>query len=242
MNAPRSEIVPIVLTGTIVPNGVPGPLSDPAERRQEYLDAIRFYRQFAPVYFLENSGYPLIDDPDFSEAEDFRVCQLSPSTKPERGKGYQEFEMLDAWIEGEQPVPDRWLKITGRYIVENIEDLLRESTNEKRVLLIIDQLRRSAKARTYLFSVDTTYYRAHLRGLYLRCNDQTGRWIEFVLYEALKSDAEASFRFFAHQPVICARAGSSGQEMRSSGSALLIKRLLRWINRRVNSRYLLYPK
>ncbi|MBK6799323.1 MAG: hypothetical protein IPG76_21700 [Acidobacteria bacterium] len=34
------------------------------------------------------------------------------SASREKGKGYQEFEMLDSWIISEFDIPGRWIKIT----------------------------------------------------------------------------------------------------------------------------------
>ena len=60
--------IAIVLTGTITPNtNLVNNHLDPQARRNEYLAAINFYRQFGEVYFLENSIYPLDRDPDFQD-------------------------------------------------------------------------------------------------------------------------------------------------------------------------------
>jgi hypothetical protein len=52
--------IPIVLTATIIPNQVTAAgTSNPEIRLAEYLNTLQFYLRFAPVIFLENSGYPL---------------------------------------------------------------------------------------------------------------------------------------------------------------------------------------
>jgi hypothetical protein len=45
---------------------------------------------------LENSTHALESDPAFQPADGFHVRHFPPSAHPERGKGFQEFEMLDA--------------------------------------------------------------------------------------------------------------------------------------------------
>ncbi|MCY7369077.1 MAG: hypothetical protein LH474_13100, partial [Chamaesiphon sp.] len=58
-----STEIPIILTGTIIPNtNVRLQHINPEQRRKEYLDCINYYRNFAPVYFLENSSYPVEED------------------------------------------------------------------------------------------------------------------------------------------------------------------------------------
>ena len=88
----------IVLTGTIVPNSNFTTYTNPQVRRAEYLAAIHYYSGFAPVYFLENSAYDLASDPEFISSEDVAIRKFPVSKFAERGKGFQEFEMLDAWL------------------------------------------------------------------------------------------------------------------------------------------------
>jgi hypothetical protein len=59
----------IVLTGTITPNSIRTTHVDTMMRRQEYLNAVKFYTKFAPVFFLENSCYSLDQDKEFSEIQ-----------------------------------------------------------------------------------------------------------------------------------------------------------------------------
>jgi hypothetical protein len=106
--------IPIVLTGTVIPN-VPDARTINVEARvRDYIAALEFYLRFAQVIFLENSSYPLERHPEFRERDRLRVYRFQPSMKPGRGKGYQEFEMLDSWILSEAEPPKHWLKITGR--------------------------------------------------------------------------------------------------------------------------------
>ncbi|HEX5398089.1 MAG TPA: hypothetical protein VFY06_03470, partial [Verrucomicrobiae bacterium] len=99
--------LPIVLTATIIPNAPGAVAVDPQTRLAEYLRVAQFCRQFAPVFFLENSSYPLERHPEFAESPRFRVRRFPPSASPERGKGFQEFEMLDAWLASEPQPPAR---------------------------------------------------------------------------------------------------------------------------------------
>src|SRR5215469_10598384 len=96
----QSEI-PVVLTATIKPNVTGAAAMNPETRLAEYRQVMQFCKQFAPVYFLENSTYPLESQPDFANSDRLRVRRFTPSKNPERGKGFQEFEMLDAWLASE---------------------------------------------------------------------------------------------------------------------------------------------
>jgi hypothetical protein len=234
--------IPIVLTATIIPNQVAAVASNPETRLAEYLNTLQFYLRFAPVIFLENSGYPLERHPEFSETARLRIKRFSPSANSERGKGYQEFEMLDAWLAGEPQPPARWLKISGRYLLHNIDDILDECRMEPRHELIIDQTARAGMARTYSFCVNTNFYRRQLAGLYQQCDDRNGEWIERVLFRKLKTVPAGEVRLFVTQPRITAIAGSSGAAFPSGRSQWLGKQMLRNLNRLVDRKYLWYPK
>jgi hypothetical protein len=232
----------IVLTGTIIPHGIETPGADPSVRRAEYLRSIQYYRQFAPVFFLENSTYLLADDPEFNEAADLHIRKFPLSTQPERGKGYQEFEMLDAWLAQEAAPPTRWLKITGRYLVRNIAAILQECSQAPEARLVIDQLARSRIARTYLFATDTSFYRQYMRSLYGQCDDRSGRTIEHVLGEALRADPEAPATLFATEPDISALAGSSGANLETTRFRYRTKQTLRTLNRLFDPRRMWYVR
>jgi hypothetical protein len=241
MIAPPAVQMPIVLTATIIPNQVAGS-ANPQARLKEYLNTLEFYLQQAPVIFLENSGYPLERHGEFAETSQLRVKKFPPSAHPERGKGYQEFEMLDAWLATEKNPPTRWLKISGRYQLHNIDALLAECRTEQRCGLIIDQVARTGVARTYSFCVDTGFYRQQMRGLYQQCDDRTGEWIERVLFRKLKTVPASKVRFFVTQPRITAIAGSSGAAFPNGRGQWLVKKMLRNLNRLVDRKYLLYSK
>jgi hypothetical protein len=232
--------LPVVLTATIAPNQMNAAGSQ--LRLAEYLKNLKFYLQFAPVIFLENSGYPLGQHAEFAPTARLQVRQFPPSANPERGKGYQEFEMLDAWLAAEPKPPARWLKISGRYQLNNISAILRECRKEKKYRLIIDQARRSRMARTYSFCVDTDFYRRQLRGRYHRCDDRTGEFIELVLFRELKTVPAGEVRFFATQPRITAVAGSSGRAFPDGRAQWLAKQMLRKFNRFIGRKYLWHSK
>lgn len=207
----------IVLTGTIIPNTF-NQLNhcDPAIRRGEYLLAINFYRQFAPVYFLENSEYALLNDQDFQNIPNVFIKKFPVSNSPEKGRGFQEFEMIDSWLNDESIRSIKILKITGRYIYVNIRDILNECYNNDTVSLLINQYRFSGFTESAMFCVNAAYYQQQISGLYHECDDRTGWFIEKALNKRLQSvDARVCQRF--KNSLICTGIeGFSGQEMRSN--------------------------
>jgi hypothetical protein len=242
MMSQHTDELPVVLTATITPNVTGAASVNPEMRLAEYRQVLQFCQQFAPVIFLENSNYPLEQHPEFAESPRLRIHRFPPSASPERGKGFQEFEMLDAWLAAEKNPPVRWLKISGRYQLHNLAAILEECRTEQRGGLIIDQVARTGLARTYSFCTDTDFYRQQLGGLYQQCDDRTGEWIERVLFRKLKTVPAGKVRFFVTQPRITAIAGSSGTAFPSGRGQWLVKQMLRNLNRLVDRKYLLYSK
>ena len=234
--------LPVVLTGTIIPN-VPGAASvNPKIRLAEYQQVLHFCQQFAPVIFLENSGYPLKQHAAFAETPRLQIRQFPPSTNPERGKGYQEFEMLDAWLASDPQPPPHWLKITGRYQLKNLRSILDECRRERKYALLIDQLAKQRLARTHLFCVTTAFYQQWIRQLYRQCDDRQNEWIEHVLFRQLEKVAPGQMRIFKNQPDFCARLGSTGNHLPSGSLQWFVKQCLRRANHLVDERRLLYVR
>lgn len=239
----KLDDIAIVLTGTIVPNAPFTAYNDPQVRRREYLEALKFYSQFAPVYFLENSTYPLADDAEFNQLSNVMIRQRPVSALPERGKGYQEFEMIDGWLMNEAPPPSRWIKITGRYLYRNFAALLADCRREQTARIIIDQCPRSQKARSYLFCIETEFYREHIAGAYRECDDPSGNWIEYVLFRRLANLSASrmrQMRLFAAEPQLQAISGSTGGNLETPPLKFAAKQVLRRINYLFDQRMLWY--
>jgi len=232
--------LPIVLTATVTPNVTGAASIHPETRLAEYRQVLLFCQQFAPVIFLENSSYPLERHPEFAESPRLRVHRFAPSASPERGKGFQEFEMIDAWLAAEPAPPARWLKITGRYHLLNVAAMLAECRREEKFPLLIDQLYRQQLARTYLFCTRTDFYQAHLKNLFRQCDDRTGDWIERVLFRELAKLPAGQVRMFKTQPHLRAQAGSTGAAYPTGNFQWLVKQCLRRVNRLVDERRLHY--
>lgn len=198
----------VVLTGTIVPNAIFVAHGDFRERRDEYLQAIEYYRRFAPVYFLENSSYDIFADKDFFKYENVMVRKFPLSEHFDKGKGYQEFEMIDRWVCSEKSIPSRWIKVTGRYIFSNFEDIYSDCLGSSDHIIIEQRIPPAKIARTDLFCVSTSFYCDTFLGLYRGCDDSKGRWIEHLVREKLQH--VGGFRTFRIMPLGQGVSGSTG--------------------------------
>ena len=234
---PTFKGLAIVLTGTIIPNTTLYTRYFNAEsRRKEYLAAIHFYRRFSPVIFLENSSYDLSQDEEFQSIQGLKIYQFS-SPEPEKGKGFQEFNMLDQWIHGETHLPARWIKITGRYFYVEFEKIWQECLQPQNVSLIINQYLFANRADTALFCMSTAFYKNYLLDLYAQCDDKNGRFIEIVLSERLRKIPKSQYKRFTNH-VIC--TGISGHTAKRIDNAKVDKlnAAIRDFNYKFDQRYI----
>jgi hypothetical protein len=233
--------IAIVLTGTIVTNSIFTIHVNAEIRKKEYLQAIHFYTQFAPVYFLENSIYPVNLDRDFTSIKNLFIRKMPVSLYYEKGKGYQEFEMVDRWLGEEKDPPLRWFKISGRYIFQNFAAFLDECLNDRKHQLVIDQLFHHNFANTAMFCITTAYYFQRLKNIYQTCDDSSGNFIEIIVFKKLAENRDDSIRLFTNVRNITMISGSTGSRINNSGVFYYLKIIARQINMLVSDRYILYP-
>ena len=226
-----------MLTAAIIVSAGIGAVEEAAVRRQQYLTALRYYVKFAPVYFLENSGYDLLGDAEFTAIAGVQLREIAAQENESCGKGYREFHAVDIWQESEKNPPARIVKITGRYLFANIEKLLAECRAAPDDLLLFDLYPRNGIAVTSLFSTSWSEYAKYLRGLYAQVNDRQGVWIEHLFYRELIA-RRANWRLFRHEPDVIGLSGSSGLEMRNSRVRMFLKQVSRSINRLFDARFL----
>ncbi len=203
-------MIPIVLTATITPQvSSHSAHNDPGKRKNEYLEAINFYRRFSKVYFLENSGYPVRDDADFPREDAGLVYKTyeKPGDK-NRNKGSLEFEMLDRFVR-EELKEEGFIKITGRYIYGNFQELFDFAEGQSgRRQLIIDAYCRRKSAFTSLFYMSRPLYLERFAGAHAEMRDEPGHWAEHVFYRRL--GGFSGYGFFRPLPMLRMISGADG--------------------------------
>ncbi len=220
----------ICLTGTIKPHTSFVSRGDVQERLADYKSAIAFYLKHTelPLAFVENSDFDLEADPDFrawSALERFQLIRLSTHPDTHLGKGFQEFYMLDRFVE-EHLSTTRFVKITGRYIIRNIGSILPRLKGR----LHIDLHRKRALAITAFFAVERSLYLEHLKACYREADDARMRFIEHVVYDAICSgELIKEAELLPEGPVYEGVSGSHG----SSLNRHPLKRFLRERERQV---------
>ncbi|MFQ5334672.1 MAG: hypothetical protein ACE5DN_01225 [Flavobacteriales bacterium] len=203
----------IIVTGTIVPNSNYVAVADPATRLEEYAVALRFYADNCRdhICFIENSTYDIEADRAFSGLLADRGIQLikfPPSKESDKGKGYQEFEMLDAAVKQLSSSFESFVKITGRQRIMNIAKVCRLRCDN----IIIDRYRDLRVALTNLFVVRMEFYSHHFKGAYREMDDSKGVYAEHVIYKKLRLLA-GRVSLFPYSPIVRGVSGSYGREL-----------------------------
>ncbi len=234
----------LIITGTVVPNVVLVRYDDPAIRRQQYLKVLSFYLETLddPIYFLENSSYDFSRDDDFQRLfyeRGIELVKFPVSHEVERGKGLQEFEMIDEAVKSLSRQYYSFIKVSRRYQYLNIKKL----TDFRCEGLIIDMSRRFKVAITSIFYTTFAFYQENLVDLYLEVDDSRGQWIERRLYKRLKNEGLCRYvHLFPTSPALWIPYSTRGSEIDTTRGKLMyhIRNIERIILRRfaVNELYL----
>lgn len=117
----------ILLTGCINPNGMPfTQLTDASERQKQYVDAIHYYinNTDCKIVFCENSNTD-ISSLFKNEQDRLEILTFAGNQNKQRGKGYGEAEIIEFAIQHSSFISEynNITKITGRLIIENINDI-----------------------------------------------------------------------------------------------------------------------
>jgi hypothetical protein len=231
-----SEIV-ICLTGTIVPNTTHVVRNDVLQRVEDYVRAIDFYLSNTDqqIIFAENSDYDLNSDERFQkfmQMPRFRVMRFTAHPDSSKGKGFQEFNMLDQLV-ASLPPNALLVKITGRYIVRNIKGII-EKLSEG---FTIDLHRKKKVAITGLFAVSTSIYREYITGIFAEADDANGRFIEHVLYDRIDGNDLISYcTLLPENPRFEGISGSHGAALSRNKYKMMVRRIERSLSRNMGIR------
>jgi len=204
----------ILLTATVNPAGPMVAQSNPQHRLAEYEQVLNFYAESLPhdIVFAENSGFDPAQSPviqQYIQSGRVRFVATPPSEHPEKGKGYQEFEMLDAVVNQLDAQYQSFVKITGRYRVPNAAELIATTPAGIR----IDRHRKMKVAITGFFHSRVDFYRKHIYGIFRDADDEKGVFIEHVLYRKLAQLPGDQVQLFQQNPDYHGVSGSHGNSM-----------------------------
>lgn len=226
----KTNTCALLITGTIMPNSNFVTHTNIEQRRQEYIDAIKYYAsQFSgnDIYFIENSSYDFNNDEQFLKLfkeKKIILLKFPVSNNFLEGKGYQEFEMLDQTVEKLASKYNHFIKITGRYKVLNLKELICVNCDN----MIADSHRKHKVTQTNVFYFSSQFYLNNLKGLYLKANDSEGKFIEHVVYEQLISkNLLQRINLFHKNPIITGFSGSYGGTLHRNKYKMILRNIER---------------
>ena len=201
----------LIITATIQPNSNYVAQTSANDRRDEYLEVLNFYTNnfSGDIFFVENSAYDFNNDEDFKSLFKFKNVQLlefQKSVEVEKGKGYQEFEVLDFVVSQLGDKYDEFIKVSGRYLTVNFKKLTYQKNNG----IIIDRHKKKNITITSFFRCKVDVYLKLLKNCYQEANDSQGIFIEHVVYNKLKNIDKKIIDLFDETPIYIGVSGSYG--------------------------------
>lgn len=202
----------IVLTGTVRPQ-VKGGAWSIDERERMYLSTLRYYSETIghnyPIVFVENSDVDISHwGGIFAKSLNLEVIQFPPDRiensdfNNSQGKGYNEFLMIKkAMLKSKVlSVSTHFLKITGRYPMVNIIDIIKEIENRAENKVFFGDIK---DTRIYdwigirktdsghwgdsrFFMADVDFYKRNIIDCYKEMNDYNGHNAENFIYNLSK--------------------------------------------------------
>lgn len=191
-------------------------LKNPAERRKQVIDSIKFYithTSIENIVYCDNSNA----FPDFelgllatTNRKKFEWISFEGNQKmsEQKGKGYGEGEIVDYAIEHSRLLKKEnvyIIKVTSRLIVENIELLLQH--------ISLDRLYFSPMFKNYIdtkvYMMPKKIYRNFFSELHLSVEDVKGRYLEYIFAECIKSK-KIKYNRFIVAPKIMGVSGTFG--------------------------------
>jgi len=199
--------IPLLMTASIDTRGMRDlSVTDLHEREGQYLETFAFYLKSGwvdKIVFVENSGYDLQNFKALAETRagtetELISCDLNDYPR-HLGKSYGEMRLLDHVLDHSELLQahERFIKVTGRFPILNMDKLLREAGRRMPWELfcdskdhpVYDWLRNGWNghaADTRFFVVTKKFYQEHFYGRYVDLNDAEGRLVEGLFFDVMR--------------------------------------------------------
>ena len=194
-------------------------LSDINVRKQQYLDALRFYvyNTSLPIVYVDNSNVNIKEYNVFSNIAEDRLELLSFDGNHDKkhGKGYGELEIIGYAINHSRIINNNknvsLIKITGRLIIVNIATILKQlkynilpSSNS----VICSMNSDFSMADSRLLIAPLNFYKRLIENR-MAINDSEGVYLEHVLCSLIKKQNLYAFHTFFSEPQYQGVSGST---------------------------------
>jgi len=183
-----------LLTSTIKPNiTVFSKRKDPKIRERDYYGVLStLAKTNHPIVFCDSSDYSLENMKEVLSSRPsgtYEVLQFDGSVfPPHLGKGYGELQIIRYALEHSTLLKecDFIIKITGRYSVENINQILDAIRVDSSTLIIADYNSSSRYTYSGLFIARPSFFSDHLFSFQEFLNDSEKRFFEIAFHRAIQ--------------------------------------------------------
>jgi len=184
----------ILLTSSIRPNITNfSKRNDPKIRERDYREVLEaLVKTSYPIVFCDNSDYPLENIKNSLSSrlpETYEVLQFDGSTfPPHLGKGYGELQIIKYAMNHSKILKecDFVVKITGRYSVQNITEILDAIQVKNDTMIIADYDKLSSYTYSGLFIAKPSFFFNYLFSFQEFLNDSEKRFFEHALFQAIQ--------------------------------------------------------
>lgn len=241
----------ILLTGCINPNGMPfTKLNDVGERQKQYVDAIHYYLSNAnyPIIFCENSNTDI--SPFINNDENkIEILTFAGNQNKHKGKGYGEAEIIEYALDHSTFIIncDLIIKITGRLIIENINEIITNKFPSQILDGIVCSFHSNLEfADSRVFCAPKVFFQLLVKHKD-EINDNKGIFFEHILAKYIKKSNYSKYPFWI-EPTVIGMSGSTGAQYekfnysrchRQQYKSYVLKQVL-LLNRDTNSLSLLH--
>ena len=165
--------------------------------------------------------------------ERVKLIKFNLQDENNQGKGYLEFKMLDRFFEQNIVTEPLFIKITGRYLVKNLLNLIPDNYSK----IVADAHKKMKVTLTGVFISSVNDYKQNITGLYKQVNDIEGIFIEHILYNNLT--VKYKTQLFGENPDIEGVSGSYGESLKRNPMKMKIRQVERKILNKLNINHFL---
>ncbi len=185
--------ITVLLTATIDPKGIAFlKRDDPCIRENDYIYSIKEWilKTDCPIVFCENSGYKIDEIKNMMgkyTKKETEVLQFNGHDFPrELGKGYGELLIIKYALQHSKLIrhSDYIIKVSGRYFINNIEEIVSVLSNNNDIYVMADLRRKLTWADSRVFAFKPSFVRDYLSEFQDMLNDSKGFYFEHALSRA----------------------------------------------------------
>ncbi|HMM01548.1 MULTISPECIES: hypothetical protein [unclassified Dysgonomonas] len=188
------------------------------DRRNQYLNTIKRYikeSDFDTIIFCENTKSDFSVEEcqnladEYGKQIEFIFFLGNVSSINRQGKGFGDGECIEYAINHSKYLQDDsvcFYKVTGRLFIENINDILKNSSKDENYFYRLGF--KALYVGTFFFKVQVRFFKEKLIKEYINVNDSVGKYLEIIYYDVLIKEKVRSFNPY---PYIYSLSGSTGE-------------------------------